>query len=234
MPAGASVSRADRTRPHHSAAVGEVCWFFARARTAGWPAGPVSVRGTYVSGLTHRRPLPYYVLRVGGPETLGSIEVLPGVTLSGKGGKSRTHGRKLRSTGTRLRSRVAHGRGSIGRLQQQLEARIRELAEAQRHADEARRQLAEARRQAAEALEQQTATSEVLGVISRSPGDLEPVFQAMLANATKLCEAKFGNLFLYKEGGLHFAAGHNVPPAYLEARRRRGAFAGVPGGHMTE
>src|SRR5262249_55565831 len=152
MPAGASVSRADRTRPHHSAAVGEVCWFFARARTAGGPAGPVSVRGTYVSGLTHPRPLPYYVLRVGGPETLGSIEVLPGVTLSGKGGKSRTHGRKLRSTGTRLRSRVAHGRGSIGRLQQQLEARTRELAEAQRHADEARRQLAEARRQAAEAL----------------------------------------------------------------------------------
>src|SRR5262249_39913730 len=79
-----------------------------------------------------------------------------------------------------------------------------------------------------------TATSEVLQVISSSAGQLEPVFQAMLANATKLCEAKFGNLFLYKEGGLHFAAGHNVPPAYLEARRRRGAFAGVPGGHMTE
>ena len=129
---------------------------------------------------------------------------------------------------------MAHGRGSIERLQQQLEAQTRELVESQRHADEARRQLAEARRQAAEALEQQTATSEVLQVISSSAGQLEPVFQAMLANATKLCEAKFGNLFLYKEGGLHFAAGHNVPPAYLEARRRRGAFAGVPGGHMTE
>ena len=157
-----------------------------------------------------------------------------GVALSRKGAKSDTRGRKLRSAGTRLGSRVAHARGSIQRLQQQLEARTRELAEAQRHADEARRQLAEARRQAAEALEQQTATSEVLQVISSSAGQLEPVFQAMLANATKLCEAKFGNLFLYKEGGLHFAAGHNVPPAYLEARRRRGAFAGVPGGHMTE
>src|SRR5262245_5661878 len=157
-----------------------------------------------------------------------------GVTLSRKGAKSDTRGRKLRSTGTKLRARVAHGRGSIERLQQQLEAQTRELAESQRHADEARRQLAEARRQAAEALEQQTATSEVLQVISSSAGQLEPVFQAMLANATKLCEAKFGNLFLYKEGGLHFAAGHNVPPAYLEARRRRGAFAGVPGGHMTE
>src|SRR5262245_16287106 len=229
MPAGASVSRADRTRPHHSAAVGEVCWFFARARTAGWPAGPVSVRGTYVSGLTHRRPLPYYVLRVGGPETLGSIEVLPGVTLSGKGGKSRTHGRKLRSTGTRLRSRVAHGRGSIGRLQQQLEARTRELAEAQRHADEARRQLAEARRQAAEALEQQTATSEVLGVISKSPGDLEPVFQNMLENATRLCEAKFGTLYLREGQPFRLVAHHNAPTAYVEERRQNLLLRPIPG-----
>src|SRR5262249_26533828 len=129
---------------------------------------------------------------------------------------------KLRSSGTKARARVAHGRGSIERLQQQLEARTCELAEAQRHADEARRQLAEARRQAAEALEQQTATSEGLQVISNSSGELHPVFDAMLANATRICEAKFGTLYLRDGDTFHAASLHNAPPAFAEHYRKRG------------
>src|SRR5215475_7582775 len=57
-----------------------------------------------------------------------------------------------------------------------------------------------------ESLEQQTATSDVLGVISSSPGDLEPVFQAMLANATRICEANFGVLFRFKGDAVEAAA----------------------------
>ena len=72
-----------------------------------------------------------------------------------------------------------------------------------------------------EALEQQTATSEVLKVISSSPGELEPVFNAMLENATRICEAKFGNLLRFKDGGVHSASTLGVPPALAEFFQRR-------------
>ena len=71
-----------------------------------------------------------------------------------------------------------------------------------------------------EALEQQTATADVLKVISSSPGDLEPVFNAMLASAIRICEAKFGILWLCEGGGFRCVALHNAPPAFAEERRR--------------
>jgi signal transduction histidine kinase len=71
-----------------------------------------------------------------------------------------------------------------------------------------------------ESLQQQTATSEVLSVISSSPGELEPVFQTMLANATRICEAKFGTLWLCEGDSFRAVALHNAPPAYAKARRR--------------
>jgi signal transduction histidine kinase/putative methionine-R-sulfoxide reductase with GAF domain len=71
-----------------------------------------------------------------------------------------------------------------------------------------------------ESLEQQTATADVLRVISSSPGELEPVFQAMLENAVRICEAKFGVLYLSEGEGFRVGAMRNAPPAYAELRRR--------------
>jgi GAF domain-containing protein len=84
-------------------------------------------------------------------------------------------------------------------------------------------------RELSESLEQQTATSEVLKVISSSPGELEPVFNAMLENATRICEAKFGVLFLYEGDAFRVMALHGAPPAYAEERRRDPRI-GIPEG----
>jgi GAF domain-containing protein len=76
-----------------------------------------------------------------------------------------------------------------------------------------------------ESLEQQTATSEVLQVISSSPGKLEPVFQSMLVKAVQICEAKFGVLFRCdNDAEFHAAAWIGVPPAYEESLRQRRSF----------
>ena len=71
-----------------------------------------------------------------------------------------------------------------------------------------------------EALEQQTATSEVLKVISSSPGDLQAVFSAMLENAVRICGAKFGAMPLWEGDGFRMGALHNFPPAFAAALQR--------------
>jgi GAF domain-containing protein len=93
-------------------------------------------------------------------------------------------------------------------------------ADLEQQLEESRRELTEAREQLAESLQQQTATADVLKVISSSPGELEPVFQGILANAVRTCQAKFGSLYLREGEAFRTVATHNAPPAYVEARRR--------------
>jgi len=87
-------------------------------------------------------------------------------------------------------------------------------------ADNSDSEVARLKRELREALEQQTATSEVLQVISSSLGDLEPVFAAMLEKAVRICDARFGNIYRWDGEALHLATTHNAPPAYAEERRR--------------
>src|SRR5215472_5013174 len=125
----------------------------------------------------------------------GSIDRADEVTLSRKGANSPTRRRKLRSTGTKARTDSDTLRTANADL---------------------KKKLAEAREHLAEALERQTATSEVLQVISSSPGELEPVFETILANAQRKCEAEFGGLLLYEEGKFRHVALHNAPAAFVE------------------
>ena len=95
--------------------------------------------------------------------------------------------------------RASNGPNSLTELKKQLKARTRELAEA---------------------LEQQTATSEVLRVISSSPGELDAVFKAILANATRLCDANFGILYQCDGDVFQPVALQDAVPAYGDYLRR--------------
>jgi transcriptional regulator with GAF, ATPase, and Fis domain len=87
-------------------------------------------------------------------------------------------------------------------------------------ADQPEPEVAQLKRELHEALEQQTATSEVLQVISSSPGALQEVFDTMLEKAARVCDANFGNIYRWDGDALHLAATHNTPQAFAEARRR--------------
>jgi hypothetical protein len=138
-----------------------------------------------------------------GPTEKGTSDRADEVILSRKGAHGPT---RLRSTGTKARARVSNGPNSLIELKKQLEERTRELAEARGHLSEA--------------MEQQTATSEVLRVISSSPGELVPIFEAILANAVRICDASFGNLLLSEGSAFRVAAMHGAPLGWDELRRR--------------
>src|SRR5262245_38716129 len=126
---------------------------------------------------------------------LGAYQRAAGVTLSRKGAKNRTGGRKLRSSGTKARRRAVSTSQPQPALVNKLKARARDLEN-----------------KLSEALDQQSAASEVLKVISSSPGELEPVFKAMLENATKLCGASYGTMWLTEGEGFRAAARHGTLP----------------------
>jgi signal transduction histidine kinase len=97
-----------------------------------------------------------------------------------------------------------------------------------------REQLDQRTRERDEALEQQAATSKVLQVISGSPGDLEPIFATMLAEAVRICDANFGNIYRWDGDALHLTATHDTPAAFADLRRRlpiRGTL--TPTGQMV-
>ena len=83
-----------------------------------------------------------------------------------------------------------------------------------------------------ESLEQQTATSEVLRIISSSPGDLESVFEAMLQNSVRICEAGFGQMFLCEGDNVRLVAAVGVPTVLVEFDKQRGTFQPSPGGGL--
>jgi GAF domain-containing protein len=129
--------------------------------------------------------------------------------LSRKGAKRQTSVTGLRSKTTKARTHVDRVREPRAEFEKELEARARELSEAR---------------------EQQAATAEVLQVISSSPGKLEPVFECIFANATRLCQAKFGMLYLWEgEGQTRVAALHGAPPRLAKERRRGTIIYPAPG-----
>jgi hypothetical protein len=128
-------------------------------------------------------------------------------TISGKPAKKRHFNMKPKRS--KAPTTLPQDSPSAGNLQRKLDAQTRQLNEA---------------------LERENATAEVLRIISTSPGELNPVFQAILANATSLCEAKFANLFLCEGDAFRVVAMHNAPAVYAEERLRQPLRQGLDSG----
>jgi signal transduction histidine kinase len=126
------------------------------------------------------------------------------VTLSLKGANSPTRGRKLRSTGTKAGTRVGRVRQPRADPEQQLKT--------------CRREIAEAREQLVKALEEQSATSEVLRIISNSPTEIQPVLDAVGEKAARLCDANNALIFRLEGGLLRLVASYGEIPTTSHAR----------------
>jgi class 3 adenylate cyclase/putative methionine-R-sulfoxide reductase with GAF domain len=130
-----------------------------------------------------------------------------------------------------MREGVAIGTIALRRAEAQLFTE-RQVTLLQTFADQAVIAIENARllNELRQSLEQQTATADVLRIISSSPGELEPIFEAMLAKATHLCEAKFGALYLFEGDGFRVVAVHgSAPPSFVEARRQYPLIPVTPG-----
>jgi len=135
------------------------------------------------------------------------------MTLSRKLAKSRAHGGKLRSTRTKAKTRVGRTRQPRADLEQQLKACRREIAQVREHL--------------VEALEQQTATSEVLRIISSSPTEIQPVLDAVGENAGRLCDANNAVIFRLEGDLIRLVASHGEIPTTSHARE------GIPANRDT-
>jgi hypothetical protein len=128
------------------------------------------------------------------------------MALSRKSGKSRTRRRKPRSTRTKAERNVAQPADPQASLIKELKAHARDLEKT----------LKARARDLAEARDQQTATADVLKVISRSAFELQPVFDTVVENAVRLCEAERAFLFQFDGELLRYAASYNVSPELRE------------------
>ena len=124
-----------------------------------------------------------------------------------------TAARRTEDSVPSLKKRIAALGRELSRALEQQTATSRELSRALEQQTATSRELSQS-------LERETATSGVLGIISTSPSDLQPLFETILANATRLCEASFGTLWLCKGDAFRAVALHGTLPAAFAAQRQ--------------